>query len=96
MDTLMNLMNLMNLERDFTPDRILFLKIGCFLKINYVVDPAIWACKFIKFIFDQISNYFMFIITNLLLKTVINDEYMNTYEQTCGLFPAFTIGIVNR
>jgi len=90
------LMNLMNLERDFDAYRISFRKIGPYSKLNNHYGGGFLAYKFIKFIPLFFGNYLHCFITKLLLKTVINDEYMNTNEQTYGLLPLFSMWLVNR
>ena len=89
------LMNLMNLERDFTAGCLLFCKKVSISKLNYVVEAGIKASKFISSFKNKFSNLFILFITILLLKTVINDEYMNTNEQTYGLLPLFSMWLVN-
>lgn len=90
------LMNLMNFKSGFTACHLFCINFRLILVTKHNVEPGFWACKFIKFIRLLYCNFYITIITYLLLKTVKNDEYMNRYEQTWGLFPFFVMWLVNR
>jgi len=59
------------------------------------IKPAAGGSKFISSFKNFINRCFKSISVFLLIKRLKNDEFMNRYEQTWGLFPSFAMERMN-